>query len=145
MGIVIRPLGDGDIEPLDPTLRAAYGVTFSRSAELRRNLAIQPDGWLIAERDGEPVGIVGVTRYDTFAYVGLMAVNPSAQRQGIGRMLMERLIARCEERGYGLLDITPRAVTTELRAVANPMRADTTVYTLARFAVQNGVPGPVRI
>ena len=55
------------------------------------------------------------------------------------------LFARCEERGYGLLDITPRAVTTELRAVANPMRADTTVYTLARFAVQNGVPGPVRI
>ena len=77
----------------------------------------------LAELDG---------KLDTYANA-IVANNPQV------------LFARCEERGYGLLDITPRAVTTELRAVANPMRADTTVYTLARFAVQNGVPGPVRI
>ena len=55
------------------------------------------------------------------------------------------LYARCEERGYGLVDITPQGMTTQLRAVANPMRADSAVYTLARFAVQDKVAGPVKI
>lgn len=109
MEITIRQLGLGDVEAVDPTLRGAYAVSFSRSAELRRNLAIQPDGWLLAERGEEPVGLVGVTRYDTFAYVGLMAVHPAAQRQGIGRMLMEQLIARCEERGFPTLRLDATA------------------------------------
>ena len=94
MSITIRQLGDADVEAVDPLLRAAYRVTFSRSLELHRNLAIQPDGWLIAERDGVPVGIVGVTNYRRFAYVGLMAVDPQVHRQGIGRMLMEALLRR---------------------------------------------------
>ncbi|MDR0226577.1 MAG: alkaline phosphatase D family protein [Burkholderiaceae bacterium] len=53
------------------------------------------------------------------------------------------LLARCEERGYGLADITPERWTSELRAVANPMRADSRVYTLARFTVEDRRPGPV--
>ena len=55
------------------------------------------------------------------------------------------LYARCEERGYGLVDITPASMMTELRAVANPMRADSAVYTLAKFAVQDKQPGPRKI
>ena len=55
------------------------------------------------------------------------------------------LYARCEERGYGLVDITPASMTTELRAVVNPMRADSAVYTLAKFAVQDKQPGPRKI
>ncbi|MDH0774281.1 alkaline phosphatase D family protein [Delftia tsuruhatensis] len=53
------------------------------------------------------------------------------------------LYARCEERGYGLADITPERWTSELRAVANPMRADSRIYTLARFTVEDRRPGPV--
>jgi predicted N-acetyltransferase YhbS len=142
MGIVIRQLGEGDIEALDPTLRAAYGVTFSRSAELRRNLAIQPDGWIIAERNSEPVGIVGVTRYDSFAYVGLMAVNPNAQRQGIGRMLMEHLIARCEERGYPTLrlDATPAGAPL-YRSVGFVDDGTAALYELAHPVATAGQPG----
>jgi predicted N-acetyltransferase YhbS len=94
MNIHIRALQESDSEAVDPMLRAAYGVSFSRSAEVRRNLAIQPDGWLLAEQAGRPVGMVGVTNYDTFAYVGLMAVDPAAQRQGIGLLLMQALLAK---------------------------------------------------
>ncbi|WP_280189678.1 alkaline phosphatase D family protein [Delftia sp. PS-11] len=53
------------------------------------------------------------------------------------------LLARCEERGYGLADITPAHWTSELRAVANPLRADSRVYTLARYTVEDRRPGPV--
>lgn len=105
MGVIIRSFGEHDIERVDPLLRAAYAVTFSRSAELRRNLAIQPDGWLLAEQHGTPVGMVGMTNYQSFAYVGLMAVDPQVQRQGIGRLLIDELIARSTQRGYPTLEL----------------------------------------
>ncbi len=52
------------------------------------------------------------------------------------------LLARCEERGYGLADITPTRWTTTLRAVQDPLRADSDARTLARFVVEDGRPGP---
>jgi predicted N-acetyltransferase YhbS len=94
MSITIRQLCIQDSDAVDPLLRAAYAVSVSRSAEVRRNLAIQPDGWLLAEEAGVPVGMVGVTNYGSFAYVGLMAVDPRMQRRGIGQLLMEVLISR---------------------------------------------------
>ena len=53
------------------------------------------------------------------------------------------LLARCNERGYGLADITPTRWTTTLRAVEDPLRADSGAYTLARFVVEDGRPGPL--
>lgn len=52
------------------------------------------------------------------------------------------LLARCGERGYGLCDITPARWTTTLRAVRDPLDADSGAYTLARFVVEDGRPGP---
>ncbi|UCV00750.1 alkaline phosphatase D family protein [Acidovorax radicis] len=54
------------------------------------------------------------------------------------------LLARCDERGYGLADITPQRWTTTLRAVDDPLRADSGAHTLARFVVEDGAPGPRR-
>lgn len=53
------------------------------------------------------------------------------------------LLARCEERGYSLVDITPQTLRTQLRAVADPLNADSPVYTLAQFVVESGRAGPV--
>ncbi|MEG3002369.1 MAG: alkaline phosphatase D family protein [Comamonas sp.] len=55
------------------------------------------------------------------------------------------LYARSEERGYSLFHITPQAMSCELRAVTNPLQADSSIYTLARFVVQDGRPGPEKI
>jgi len=54
------------------------------------------------------VGTVGAMDYGPFAYIGLMAVHPSAQRRGIGLMLMQRLLAWLDARGcpFSLLDAT---------------------------------------
>ena len=54
------------------------------------------------------------------------------------------VFARCDARGYGLADITPQRWTTTLRAVDDPLRADSTTRTLARFVVEDGAPGPQR-
>jgi alkaline phosphatase D len=52
------------------------------------------------------------------------------------------LLARSEERGYGLCDITPEHWTTQLRALRNPLDAESDAYTLARFVVEDGRAGP---
>ena len=67
-----------------------------------------------------------------------------AQADAVVRHNPHILLARSEERGYGLVDITPRRWTTTLRALADPLRADSGAYTLARFVVEPGRPGPQR-
>lgn len=52
------------------------------------------------------------------------------------------LLARCDQRGYGLADITPQRWTTTLRVVEDPLRADSSASTLARFVVEDQRPGP---
>ena len=52
------------------------------------------------------------------------------------------LLARCDQRGYGLADITPARWTTTLRVVDDLMRADSGASTLARFVVEDGRAGP---
>ncbi|QEI08069.1 alkaline phosphatase [Pigmentiphaga aceris] len=52
------------------------------------------------------------------------------------------LFARPDKRGYAIVDVTPKQWTTTLRVVDDVMRADSGVSTLARFVVNDGVPGP---
>ena len=50
------------------------------------------------------------------------------------------VFADAEHRGYGLVDFTPKGLTTTLRVVDDVTRQDATVSTLARFAVAVGSP-----
>ena len=105
MSIVIRKLAEADLEIADTLMQAAYGGG-SRKARLQRYLALQPDGWLLAELDGTPAGLGGATNYGPLAYIGLVGVHPSMQRRGVARALMERLLAWLEACGcpVALLD-----------------------------------------
>ncbi len=53
------------------------------------------------------------------------------------------LLARCEQRGYSLADITPTRWTTTLRVLDDPLREDSGASTLARFVVEDKRAGPV--
>lgn len=53
------------------------------------------------------------------------------------------LLARSEQRGYGLADITPTRWTTTLKVLVEPLRADTGISTQARFVVEDRRPGPI--
>ena len=94
----IRKLTAADVEDIDPVLMVAYSRPSSFKSELQLYLELQPDGWLIAECDGVPVGMVGAVDYGTFAYVGLLGVHPAFQRRGIGQLLMERIIVWLDDR-----------------------------------------------
>jgi predicted N-acetyltransferase YhbS len=103
MTITIRTLTRGDVAVADDILVAAFAAARSYAHDLNRNLAIQPDGWFMALRDGTPVGTAGSIDYGAFAYVGLVSVRPEAQRQGIGLALMEHVLAWLERRNCPLV------------------------------------------
>lgn len=52
------------------------------------------------------------------------------------------LLARCDERGYGLCDINPKLWTTQLRVINQPQYASSSAHTMARFVVEDQVAGP---
>lgn len=52
------------------------------------------------------------------------------------------LLARSDRRGYAVAEVTPERWTTTLRTVDDVLRADSGVSTLARFVVEDRVPGP---
>src|SRR5512144_255210 len=107
--ISIRVLTEADLDIADAIMIPAYGVPRSRKRDLRRYLALQPDGWLLALLDGEPAGMGGAIDYGPFAYIGLMAVLPALQRRGIASAIMDRLLAWVAARGCptALLDASP--------------------------------------
>jgi predicted N-acetyltransferase YhbS len=93
MDLSIRLMTEADFKQADVVLRAAFGTPDSRLADLRRYSGLQPDGWFVAEVDGELAGTVGAVIFGSFAYIGLMAVAPSMQRRGIARALMQQVLA----------------------------------------------------
>lgn len=52
------------------------------------------------------------------------------------------LLARSDKRGYAVAEVTPARWTTTLQVVDDVAQADSGVSTLARFVVEDGVPGP---
>ncbi|WP_460483436.1 GNAT family N-acetyltransferase [Comamonas humi] len=79
------------------TLRAAGAVSgaavASSDEDLRR---YHQDGLLLAAftEDREPAGFAGATVLDGWLHIGEMDVHPRWQRQGLGRRLLEALLAR---------------------------------------------------
>jgi predicted N-acetyltransferase YhbS len=106
--VTIRRLEWADVPAADQILASAYHGAESRQVDLQRYLALEPEGWLLACRGSEAIGLVGAINYGSFAYLGLMTVHERAQRQGIGRQLMEILLAGLDARGCPmvLLDAT---------------------------------------
>jgi predicted N-acetyltransferase YhbS len=109
MSVSIRLLLDSDIESAEKILSSSFQRSHGWRADLLLYRKLQPDGYILAELDGTPVGMVGATIYSTFAYVGLMAVRPDSQRRGIGLALMQHLLHWLDQQQIPLvlLDASP--------------------------------------
>jgi alkaline phosphatase D len=76
-------------------------------------------------------------------FCGTSITSRSAGNAKIPGYLAENphfVFADSERRGYGVVELTPRKLTTTLREVDDVTRADSGVQTLAQFAVQAGRP-----
>lgn len=117
MKVTVRHLTEADLAVAGTIAMAAYERTQSLEAAVRRNLALQPDGWYLALHDDTPVGLGGAVDYGPFAYIGLMSVLPSVQGRGIGMALMERILGWLDDRQCPtvLLNARPRAAALYAR------------------------------
>ena len=65
--------------------------------------AVDPEGFLIAERDGVPVATVSCVNYDDrFAFLGFYIVRPDLRGHGYGLRLWQAAIAHAGSRVVGL-------------------------------------------
>jgi N-acetylglutamate synthase-like GNAT family acetyltransferase len=64
--------------------------------------AQDPEGFFIAEADGEPVACSSMVRYgDTFAFFGLLIVRPDARGRGYGCAVTRAALAHAGDRTIG--------------------------------------------
>jgi GNAT superfamily N-acetyltransferase len=112
MSFVLRLLTVRDFPFVDDLLTAAYASSASMLEDLAHYHRLQPDGWIVTLQDERPVGMGGALLYGTFARIGLMAVLPEVQHQGIGAAIMQHLLEWITDRGATvvLLDATPSGV-----------------------------------
>ena len=104
----IRLVTKAEAQPAAAVIAAAFNRPM-RVDELLRCVELQPDGCFIALLDDRVVGTVEAVDFGSFAYLGLMTVDPARRRLGIGRALMERVLGWLDGRGTPavLLDATP--------------------------------------
>jgi ribosomal protein S18 acetylase RimI-like enzyme len=79
-------------------------------ADWRRMLKLSPQGCFVATRNRVLVGsVTSITYEGTLSWIGMMLVDPGYRRQGIGRRLMETVLAYLHDRGVSCirLDATP--------------------------------------
>ena len=98
----IRPLTQADLDAANALSMAAYGGPVDRRGGLARTLAVAPEGLLLAEWDGRPVGVGSAILYGPFAWIGAVAVAPELQRRGIAGAIVTRLLAYIADRGCPL-------------------------------------------
>jgi predicted N-acetyltransferase YhbS len=70
-----------------------------REARIRRYLALEPEGWFTVEEEGALLAVGGVVRFGQLAWLGLMAVDPGRQREGLGRTVAEAAIDWARSQG----------------------------------------------
>ena len=91
---------DDELDRIDAMLMRAYRMT-SRRARVERFLALQPDGWVVAEHGGQVVGTGGCIAYPDggFGWIGLVATDPLFQGRGVGRTVAQHLVERLAAHG----------------------------------------------
>jgi GNAT superfamily N-acetyltransferase len=113
-GIVVRPVDEGDSES---AIRFLIEWVSDSEAEARRYLAdhAEPDGAnLIATRDPDVIGYVGIVRESNFSgfrsrgipLVHQIAVAGPFRRRGVATLLMDAAEQLARDRGIATLGIT---------------------------------------
>jgi predicted N-acetyltransferase YhbS len=134
----IRDAGPDDANEITRVVNAAFEVERPMrisgdrtSAEQVRELMAR-ERFFVAEQDDRIVGAVFVRITATTGYFGMLAVDPSLQRSGVGRALREHAETYCRERGCTEMTLTTGEFRTELLPY----------YARAGYKIVSTEPGP---
>jgi ribosomal protein S18 acetylase RimI-like enzyme len=64
-----------------------------------------PEGCLVAETDGRPIGICVATPYDGQGFLGMLIVRPEERGRGVGRRLIKYALAYLHGRGVQIIGL----------------------------------------
>jgi len=93
----VRRLARGDIPwAIGLTDTESWGYT---AADFERLLYLEPEGVLLAEAGGEPVGITATTTYGKLAYLGAVIVDPRWRGKHVGEAQMRACLDFLGDRG----------------------------------------------
>jgi ribosomal protein S18 acetylase RimI-like enzyme len=81
-------------------------------AEVRR--LMERDAFLVSEKEGRPIGAVYVRIDGASGYFGMLAVDASVRRGGIGRALVEAAEAHCRNAGCTTMTLSTGEDRAEL-------------------------------
>jgi GNAT superfamily N-acetyltransferase len=73
--------------------------------------------FLLSEDNGRPTGCVFIERNGNSAYLGLLSVDPSLQKQGVGRRLVAAAEEFAREMGAHHMDLTVVNIRQELLVI----------------------------
>jgi ribosomal protein S18 acetylase RimI-like enzyme len=106
---ILRQAAPGDREAVERLVEAAYGMYVERigkrPAPMDADYAALIDAGLVtvAESEGQVVGILVLVPMEDHLLVENVAVDPAAQRTGLGRRLMARAEDQARARGLSQL------------------------------------------
>ena len=115
----IRLATEGDLDAMLRLTNRAFEVERFFKAEDRLNAPMLRDYFergvfLLSEEEGQLTGSVFVELKGSRAYLGLLSVDPSRQKSGIGRRLTAAAEEFARESGAHFMDITVVNLRTEL-------------------------------
>jgi len=110
--IVIRNAEEKDLEQVEALEQACFSRPWPIDM-LRRQLPSDRHEFLVAARGEEVLGYIGMLHVMDEGYISNVAVKETERRNGVGSMLVEAMMRRCE--ALSLL-----FVTLEVRASNEP-------------------------
>jgi GNAT superfamily N-acetyltransferase len=98
MTILIRALGEGDIDAAERLRRLAFGTLFGLPdpASFRGDAGLLaarrwafPEGGVVAEENGAVIGVAMANNWGSLGVFGPVAVHPEHWRRGVARLLLD--------------------------------------------------------
>jgi GNAT superfamily N-acetyltransferase len=101
-----------------PVVNSAFAIeTFldgTRTDEVRMSEMMQKGEFLVAEDSDHVVACVYIELRGKRGYFGMLAVDPSRQGTGLGRLMVEAAENHCRQRGCRWMDISVLSLRPEL-------------------------------
>jgi ribosomal protein S18 acetylase RimI-like enzyme len=117
----IRPATASDADDIARIINAAFEIEreFRRGertspSDVLTSISTRHEIFFVAEEDGRLVGAVEVRVDGAAGYFGMLAVDASVRRGGIGRALVEAAEAHCRAAGCSVMTMSTGENRTEL-------------------------------
>ncbi|MFA5523962.1 MAG: ribosomal protein S18-alanine N-acetyltransferase [Tissierellales bacterium] len=106
--VIIREMTEEDIDDVLEVEKESFATPWTKEAFVLELIKNQLARYIVAEKDEKIVGYGGLWLILDEGHITNIAVSSNHRGQGIGNLLVERLIGICEERGINNMTLEVR-------------------------------------